>query len=495
MDSQELRAVVEQLRSLGTDINKVEVKAAGGGFPKKIIRSLSSFANGHGGTVILGLDEESGFTPAEGFNARSIADALDAVLAEKVVPAIRTQVSIIPFEGTHVVVAEIPEHSPLDKPCWVKSAMSKYQGSYIRGGHDGDRLLKPYEIDRLEENKIQPKWDTEIVPEATLEDCDPDILKSILSRERALHPNVFGKLNDEKALKSLQIIKEDSSGHLRPTLAGLLAAGTYPQQFFPRLAVTFSAYPGTTKSSDARGQRFLDNATFVGPIPTLVEEAVQAVTRNMRTGGVIEGSFRKDLPDYPPVAIREAVTNALMHRDYSPQAHGSQVQVDMFIDRLEITNPGGLFGTVTLDNLGKSGISSSRNQRLSALLEVTPAPGPEQRFVAENRGTGYAEILDQLQQQLLPPPTVRDSLTAFTLTFERRRHTEPERAASRSGGNRQSILQYLDAHHSASTRELAAATGLSANGVRRIIGLLVEEGIVERTEPLRSPKQRYRILR
>ena len=80
--------------------------------------------------------------------------------------------------------------------------------------------------------------------------------------------------------------------------------------------MTFAAYPGTDKSAGIGKQRFLDNESLVGPIPVLVADAVRAVRRNMRVGGVIEGVFRKDLPDYPPEAVREAVANALMHRDY-----------------------------------------------------------------------------------------------------------------------------------------------------------------------------------
>lgn len=210
--------------------------------------------------------------------------------------------------------------------------------------------------------------------------------------------------------------------------------------------------------------------------------------------GVVKGAFRKDLPDYPPVAVREAITNALMHRDYSPQARGSQVRVDLFVDRLEITNPGGLYGAVTIESLGKYGISSTRNQHLSALLEVTPSRVAGRGFVADNRGTGYTEIIDELARELLPPPTPRDSLTSFSLTFLRRAMTEPERAAATFGGNKELIIRYLREHYSATSRELAAAAGLSQNGVRKILNQLIEEGMVERMEALRSPKQRYRLV-
>ena len=196
----------------------------------------------------------------------------------------------------------------------------------------------------------------------------------------------------------LHVAKHDGDV-LRPTLAGLMAMGKFPQKFFPRLNVTFAVFPGIDKSAPRDGgRRFLDSQTIVGPIPYMIEDVLAAVSRNMRTGAVIEGAFRNDVPDYPPVAVREAVANALMHRDYSPESRGSQVRVNMFADRLEVLNPGGLYGDVTIDSLGVSGASSARNQFLSNILETTPFP--DGGYVVENRGTGYQEIEERLRRRL-----------------------------------------------------------------------------------------------
>ena len=73
----------------------------------------------------------------------------------------------------------------------------------------------------------------------------------------------------------------------------------------------------------------------------------------MRIGGVLDGPFRKDTFEYPEDAIREAVVNAIMHRDYSPMARGGQIQVNMYKDRLEVLSPGGLYGDVTLDSISE----------------------------------------------------------------------------------------------------------------------------------------------
>ncbi|MDK4206638.1 hypothetical protein [Corynebacterium pseudodiphtheriticum] len=109
-----------------------------------------------------------------------------------------------------------------------------------------------------------------------------------------------------------------ADGTVRPTLAGLLALGTYPQQFFPQLSITFTHYRGTTKASDAAGIRYTDTLTIEGPIPLLIEEATRKVQEASPRGAIMRGAFRYDLFGFPPVAVREAITNAVMQRDLLP---------------------------------------------------------------------------------------------------------------------------------------------------------------------------------
>lgn len=485
----DIDALVSQLRTIGTDTATMEVKSAVGGLPKSVPETLSAFANGAGGLLLLGLSEEDGFVPASGFKAGAIRESLAQACSEKVHPPLRPIIDIVAVEGCAVVVAEITPLPPVDKPCYVV-AKGKYGGSFIRSG-DGDRRLSNYEVDRLTEERGQPRFDEEVVPGASPGDLDSDLVHAFLDRQRLLRPRIFAEADQSSSLRRLHVLAPDREGVVRPTLGGLLALGSYPQEFFPRLTVTFAAFPGADKAGVLDGSlRMTDSVTLAGPIPQLVVDAMAAVQRNMRTGALIEGVFRRDIPDYPAGAVREAVTNALMHRDYSPLARGTQVQVNMYVDRLEILNPGGLFGTVTIHDLGKAGISSARNQRLSAILEDTPFPGGG--MVAENRGSGYAAIEAQLHKALMPPPRPVDDIRSFRLTFVRRRLTDDERLTHRGSGVKEAILAEIERMGSVATRDIMAASGLSRAAVLRHLHELEAEGIIMATEPARSPRQRYR---
>ena len=472
-----LASFISYARAVGSDVQSVEVKEAVAKLPKSMAETVSAFANGSGGTVVLGISEREGFAPVKGFDARKAADALAQCCSDMLEPPVRADIVPVPFEGATVVVGTIAETAPYLKPCYVKSR-TPYGGSFIRTG-DGDRQLSRYEVDRILEERRQPTYDEDIVTDATVDDLNRPLLAGLLQKERASSPFVFGSLNDDEAMLSLKVMRRDAEGVPRPTLAAIMALGNHPQHFFPRCNVTFAVIPGTSKADiSADGARFLDSRTIIGPVPVMVSEAMRAVRGNLRMASYVKGAGRVDVPELPELAVREAISNALVHRDYSPEGCGTQVQVNLYTDRLEVSNPGGLYGAVTIDRLGELDVSASRNQLLSRLLESTPFPAgyPEEGHVVENKGTGYFQMRRSMLAAHKPPPAPYDNLSSFHLALYRA-DVPPEPVDL--GETDRTVLEVLGTGR-LNSRTIAERVGKSYPTVSRSLKKLVEGGLVRR---------------
>lgn len=400
------------------------------------------------------------------------------------------------YEDRPVLVANVQEQDVRLKPTYLKSK-GRMEGSYIRTG-DGDYRLTPYEIDRFIESQTRiSRNDLEIVPDAVIEDLDPQLLKRWMEVQRSGSFGGTASMTDEQLMINRRVVIMDEQGILRPTIAGLMALGSFPQKYFPRLNVTFTVFEGSIKGRSVAGRRFKDSENIEGPIPAMLLGSLRAISRNIRHGAIVQNGLRKDILEYPLDAIREAVANALMHRDYSMDVIGTPVRVELYPDRLEIINPGGLFGPLTVEDLGKSGTTQSRNQFLSRILEDVPYEDVDGRVgrVVENRGTGYAIIRNSLEEALMDEPIAESSFKEFRILIRHRKMTDSENLSYSRKNTEAAILAFLAEHKSASTSELANASGISRKTILDYLSRLQEEGIVEGIGSLYSPQRRYRLAR
>ena len=487
---EELQNAIQRMRLIGADTQRYEVKTARKALPESIPETISAFANRDGGTIILGLEEKNNFSTVSDFDADRIHDALLRIGSD-FTPPCRLEIERYPFEDGEIVVAVV-EPAPLDqRPCFITRKGLRY-GAYIRTG-DGDKRLTDYEIDRLREFHQHPAFDRQPVCEASMSDLDASILDAIVERNREITPRVFGKMDRNEILLRLGAIAPDSSGKFVPTLAGLLVAGTYPQQFFPRLNITFTVYPGVTKAQ-VDGIRYIDTQPVNGSIPEMMMSSLELLRKHMNKGALIQGALRRDVTDYPILACREAIINALQHRDYSPDGLGSQVQINLFADRLEILNPGGLYGAASFNTLPR-GISATRNTRLSQLLEYTPYVEEDgtSGYVIENRGTGLQQIEQELKDALMPQADLKDYVSAFQITFFKRRLSEDERQEKSWINFEAALLAELKKRGSMSVAAIMESSGFTRNTVSARLRSLRERGVIEGIEKAKSPKQRYRL--
>ena len=411
IETDEVTLLLDTLRRIGGEPEDVEVKSGAGGFPGSVRESLVAFANAEGGTVIIGVEEGRGFRPVAIPYLPQYRDALVAAARDSVTPPLQVETEIVEVEGTPVLVARVPPARAEHKPVYV-TAKGIVNGAYLRTG-DGDRRMSEGEVGLLVANRTQPRYDSEPVPGTSTADLDWSSLRRTLQRVQAGSPKL--RVEDEtKVLFRLGVLAE-----ARPdsplTLAGLLTFGEYPQRLFPQLMVSVVVHPADNRSD----VRFLDNITVRGSIPDMVAEALAALRRNLAARAVVGELGRTDRLDYPLESIREALVNALLHRDYSPLTRGTQVQVALHPDRLTILSPGGLYGGLAIDDLGEAERpSASRNGLLASLLSDTYLPASDV-LVAENRSSGIPTMIRLARAHGLPRPAFTSTVLAFTVTMGR----------------------------------------------------------------------------
>jgi ATP-dependent DNA helicase RecG len=476
MTREELQQLIAEVQKHQSELANVEVKAARGGTPRRLYEPLSAFANRTGGGVLLfGLNESSDFSIIGVGDAHRLQEEITHLASSDMEPALRPQFLVDEIDDETVVAVEIDEAPATQKPCFYKPT-GLPKGAYLRVGNT-NRQMTEYEVFGYLSGRGQPTQDEEIVPGATLDDLDNRLLDEYLARLRQTRPGAsFLDGPREEVLTRLHIVIRDGA-NVRPTLAGLLMFGKYPQEFLPQLMITFVQYYGTTEEEKTpQGARFVDSRRFEGPIPEMIKQAEIYVLAAMRKAVLIDGVFRREIPEYPQEALREALANAVAHRDYSSYVRGSYIRLRMFADRLEVQSPGGLFGNVTLENLDEE--HSTRNARLMRMME--------DMHVVENRGSGIRTMLQALRAANLEPPRFDDRRTSFWVTFRNHTLMSPEAIAWLNQfaqvplNDRQRLtLVYLRQHEHIANSDYRRLNHIDATVAGQELRGLVQAGLVE----------------
>lgn len=477
----EFQSLLERVQQRQCEEQIIEVKAARQGCPEKLYDTFSSFSNqDDGGTLLFGLDEKQNFAKVGVYDAQDLQKKLMEV-GEGMTPVVRPILSVYSEDDLVFVAAEIPPLDLADRPCF-KSARGRLKGSFVRVG-DADKPMTEYEVYSYEAYRKKNRDDIRTIEEATIAALEPTQLEHYLLKRKLDRPNLAA-LTQEQLYELTGIMR---GGQL--TLASILLFGLYPQALFPQLSIIAARVPGTELGLvDRNGQRFTDSKRLQGSLPEMLEAAMDFLNRNMRTAIRVDPQTgqRADSPEYPPDAVREAVLNALIHRDYSIHTQNMPIQFFIFSDRIEIHNPGGLYGRMTVDQLGKMQ-PDTRNPFLVTAMETLG--------YAENRYSGIPKIRQAMFEAGLPEPVFCDRQGEFSVTLYSSRDTQtnPAETGTLLPDQTKNLLAFCTTPRT--RKEIAGFLQIASQqyAIRRYVDPLVQSGALRLSNPEhpRSPKQTY----
>ena len=408
MTEEELIGKLEMIQRMKSESNILELKSAEKGCPQHLYDSLSSFSNqDEGGIIIFGINEKQDYKEVGVYDPQDIQKKINEQCLQ-MEPIVRPLLTVAQKDGKAFVSAEIPGVDLTDRPVFYKGK-GRLKGSYTRVG-DSDEPMTEYEVYSYEAYRKKYQDDIRGVQRATLLSLNQEKLALYIDLLKRGKPNLSNM--DNASIYELMSVTRNNE----VTLSAAMIFSPYPQAYFPQLCITAIAVPGTEIGCIGdSGERFLDNQRIEGNISEMLDEAISFVKRNMKNKTIInpETGVREDRTDYPITAVREAIVNALVHRDYSIHTEGMPIQIIMYEDRMEIKNPGGIYGRIKVDQLGKMQ-PDTRNPVLALALETLR--------ITENRYSGIPTIRREMEKFHLREPEFADDRHGLSFCDDDCRH-------------------------------------------------------------------------
>lgn len=353
--------------------------------PKSWLKSVSAFANSKGGIILFGVDDST--HELKGLdNIQQVAEKITEIINARILPLPRYEINSFTENGKDFLELKIGDGP--STPYYL--VIDGRKEAFIRSGNQS--IPAPEHI--LNNLILKGKNLTfDALPtDYKINDLSFTLLAATIKEK------TNKKFDENKDFFSLGLANTEKE----LTNAGLLLSDQNPLK---QSKIVCTRWKGLNKGIIAEDA--IDDKEYNGSIIALLENADSFIKNNSKMSWKVVGMERQELEEYPITARREAIVNALIHRDY--QILGAEIHIDMFDDRLEITSPGGMFDGSLIQNLEIKNIPSMRRNIVIADIF-------SRLHYMDRRGSGLSRILESYNDSIQKPKFISDSLS-FTVMF------------------------------------------------------------------------------
>ncbi len=486
----------------------LECKSALGGVPKSMWDTYSAFANTYGGTILLGVEEKRGALVVSGVDEPSsvVKDIWNTVNSDKVSSNVlfNESVYVVSLDGKDIVVVEVPRAERYDRPVFLNKNL--YHSTFRRNG-EGDYHCSREQIVSMLRDQSDLGVDSKVIEGMDVAELNQESIRGYRNLFKLSKPDhVWNKLENVFFLMKIGAASKGADGCIHPTAAGLLFFGDFMSIMneFPNFFLDYREYL-------VDGERWSDrvcsaDATWSGNVFDFYFRVINRMLADVKVPFQLKDGLTR--VDDTPVhkALREALTNALVHADYGGRCG---VVINKSFRHVRIQNPG-VF-RLSIEDAICGGVSDARNPRVFNMFNLID--------VGERSGSGLCDLYDIWKTNGFPRPILTESFdpdrTSLTLDFSsshdgyemdvegdvpmvcespvsyaavsRRRVVADEKLvlddSVRLSKSARLILDVLRKEPSSSAKSVAELLGLSARGVEKNIKKMKELGLVSRIGP------------
>ena len=440
----------EELIKLINECNVVEFKVAE---CDGLYNTISAFANTNGGCIIVGVEDKT--KEIKGIN---LADGKQTSISNKIVHSLGIQpdIQLHNIDGKNILKIVVEKSS---NPV-------QHKGVYYKRVGDSTRITSQEELRKL--LLKDASWDA-LKNNFTIDDIDEETVRHFVRLATAENKN---RISDEAVTYSVEelLIHLDLLIDGKLTNAALLLFGKNPQKLFKKATVRIGLFKGNSEDL------IIGDKTITGNLFKQFEEAETAIKSFINVKYDIKGFVRDEIWDYPLVAIREALLNALIHKDYFD--NNSEIQIKIFDDHIWFYNSGDLYGGLTIEDL--KALHHPSRPRNALLMDIIYKSGYVEQF-----GTGIKRMRNACLKQGLPVPEFELKNSGFVLQIDKDYKNINER--------QRNAIKYIVENESITNIKYQELNSCSREMSKRDLKKLVDMNILKTTGDNRALKYSFNL--